>query len=127
MGGRMREALARLKDQRITIHATVRRQGRMARLQGQQFPTLLLGNVQLPDGTALAEHCWVYLTKTLRELELVPGDVLQCTARVRVYRKGYVGIDSLHKSPGGIDYTFEHLDTCVCIQRAATRREVLDG
>lgn len=114
----MRELLARLKDQRILIRAIIKRYGSFNRIHGQKFPTILLGNVQLHDGTPLCDHCWVFLTKTLRELALQPGDVLQCSARVRLYKKGYIGHAHYSEKPPGTDYSFEHLEACVCLQRA---------
>jgi hypothetical protein len=116
----MRDVLARYKDKRITIQATVLRFGSHTKLTGRAFQTILLGTVETPEGVILADHCWVYFTKALRDLYLYPGDRLQATARVRVYRKGYVGLESLRKEPGGLDYTLEHLQDCACIQRAQT-------
>lgn len=114
----MREVLARFNDQRIAIRATVLREGAHTRPSSQRFATLLLGQVQTPEGLLLCEHAWVYYTAALRALALQPGDVLQCTARVRRYQKGFLGAHAYRRSPSGIDYTFEHLDTCVCVYRS---------
>lgn len=119
----MRERLARFKDQRISIRALVRRRGSFSRVSGQKFPTILLANVQLHDGTPLADHVWIFETRALRELALQPGDLLACSARVRVYTKGYIGHAHYAEKPPGTDYSFEHLEACVCLRRAKDRRE----
>jgi hypothetical protein len=123
----MRDILARYNDQRLTILATVLRHGWHSRANGRQFPTLLLGNVHTVSGTRLCEHCWVYRTSTLHALALQPGDLLQCTARVRKYTKGYGGRHATGQRPTGIDYAFEHLEHCVCVlRRTPTTEEIVD-
>ena len=118
----MRENLARYANTRLAVQGTVVREG--VRLAGHAtFPTLLLSTLTTPEGSFLADHCWIALTRKLKELALQPGDILACLAHVRQYRKGYLGTAMMLPWTHGVDYTLERLEQCACVQRAIEVKE----
>jgi hypothetical protein len=90
----MREALAALDGQRLTVRATVLRFSRCIGWAGVRQPTILLGQVTCVDGEALADHIWLHLGKRMADLDLKLGDLVEFSARVAQYRR------SLFRLPG---------------------------
>lgn len=84
----MREALAALDGQRLTIRATVLRFSRCIGWAGVRQPTILLGQVAAVDGALLADHLWLHLGKRMADLDLKLGDLIEFSARVAEYRRG---------------------------------------
>jgi hypothetical protein len=85
----MREILAGMEGQRITVRGVFRRMGRKRDAGGATAPfTVLLTPVLLLDGTVVADHMWFSFTSGFRALTLRPGVVVELTGRVTRYRKG---------------------------------------
>ena len=84
----MRDALAALDGQRLTVRATVLRFSRCIGWAGVRQPTILLGQVATVDGSPLADHLWLHLGKRMADLDLKLGDLIEFSARVALYRRG---------------------------------------
>lgn len=84
----MRETLAALDGQRLTVRATVLRFSRCIGWAGVRQPTILLGQVAAVDGVLLSDHLWLHLGKRMADLDLKLGDLIEFSARVAEYRRG---------------------------------------
>ncbi|HVC82132.1 MAG TPA: hypothetical protein VNL35_16700 [Chloroflexota bacterium] len=84
----MRETLAALDGQRLTVRATVLKFSRCIGWAGVRQPTILLGQVSGIEGEALADHIWLMLGKRMMDLDLHLGDLIEFSARVALYRRG---------------------------------------
>ena len=87
----MREQLARLGDFRARFTGAFKRYGTKTGWQGRVEQTVLLVDIKDTLGIAVADHLWFNLTKGFAEVELKPGDVVEFSARVTPYLKGYKG------------------------------------
>jgi len=83
----MREALAPLEGQRITVTATVMRLGSRLAWTGVKEPTILLGPLHDPAGNVLADHLWFHQGARLAALTPQVGDRLTLTGRVARYHR----------------------------------------
>ena len=113
----MRDALAILDGERLTVQATVLRFSRFIGWGGVRQPTLLLGQVTTLEGAVLTDHLWLHLGKRLTALDLHTGDLLQFSGRVAVYRRG------LKRLPGepaqySTDYALVYPTRCRVAARA---------
>jgi len=113
----MRDALAMLDGERLTVQATVLRFSRAIDWGGVRKPTLLLGAVTTLEGALLADHLWLDLGKRLTVLDLRTGDLLQFSGRVAAYRRG------LKRNPGEpmqytVDYGLVYPSQCRVAARA---------
>lgn len=53
--------------------------------------TVLIVHVKDDQGKIVSDHLWFNFTKGFEKLNLVPGDIIQFSARVSEYEKGYKG------------------------------------
>lgn len=85
----MRTKLKALEGQKLRFRAEVKGFGT------KSFRTILCQTVCLinikkaGESQILCDHVWLTVGATLSKLNLSPGDVLEFTARVCSYRKGY--------------------------------------
>ncbi len=85
----MRDALAPLCGQRLTVRAEVVQRGKRIGWACVVEPTIMLGPVVTLDGTVLADHLWFHLGKRLKRVRPAVGDTLELCATVRPYRKTF--------------------------------------
>ena len=86
----MREQLAALEGQRLTVTASVLKRGSVVSWLGVREYTICLGPVQTLDGQLLTDHLWLKVGRRLAALDLHKGDVVQFSGRVRPYKKARV-------------------------------------
>lgn len=104
----MREQLRELENQRLRFRAEVNRFGFKKNYHGYPQPTILFSRIERVDtGEELTDHVWFDVRKTIENLNLRPGSIVEFDARVTEYEKGYVniwqGIDNSE-----IDYRLSH-------------------
>ncbi|WP_128693743.1 hypothetical protein [Methanoculleus taiwanensis] len=87
----MRTELQPLEGQKSRFVATFERYG-IYRSRGIVGRSILLRNLKTVKGRALADHIWINYTAGFDAIgEFARGDVVQFTAGVRSYFKGYFG------------------------------------
>jgi len=102
----MRIELQPLDGQKSRFVATFEKYGTF-RSRGIVGKSILLRNLKTIKGRLLADHIWINYTAGFDALgEFLRGDVVQFTATVRPYMKGYFGnrIDDRLKHKGSLDY-----------------------
>lgn len=102
----MRIELQPLEGQKSRFVATFEKYGTF-RSRGIVGRSILLRNLKTVKGRLLADHIWINYTAGFDALgEFLRGDVVQFTATVRPYLKGYCGqrIDDRFERKGGLDY-----------------------
>ncbi|ABG60194.1 hypothetical protein [Cytophaga hutchinsonii] len=104
----MREKLKKIKNERITVVATVSRYGTKKAYKGNDLPTVLLTNIKDAEGNELTDHLWINLTKGYNTLGCSLGDKIQFNARVKDYTKGYRGHREDVYKPISVDYKLSH-------------------
>lgn len=118
----MRDALAAYEGRRITVTATVMKHSMRLGWAGVREPTILLSTITMVDGTLLTDHVWLTVGKRLAAADLHQGDVVQFSARVALYRRGF------HREPDGTVHFTEDaglgFPTQICV---LTRRVVPDA
>lgn len=57
----------------------------------ESLPTLLLKNIKDKSGQVICDHLWMNETKGFQQLDLTEGDVVEFSAKVEKYLKGYFG------------------------------------
>ena len=77
--------LALLEGKRIRVHGTVKRFGTSGK-GGRDGRRVLLAPVVAEDGTPLAEHMWIVVTRAMSDLDPKPGTVIAFDGRVHRYR-----------------------------------------
>lgn len=96
----MREILSTYAGQRLSFRATFKRLGVKDRryndfligLETPRVQSVLLVDVRLATGDAVADHVWLNYTKGFQKLgRLVGGERIAFDARVFEYWKGYEG------------------------------------
>ena len=104
--GRMRIELQLLEGQKSRFIATFEKYGTF-RSRGVVGRSILLRNLKSIKGRLLADHIWINYTAGFDAFgEFIRGDVVQFTARVQPYFKGYFGqrIEDRLEHKGGLDY-----------------------
>ncbi len=104
--GTMRTELQSLEGQKSRFVATFERYG-IYRSRGIVGRSILLRNLKTVKGGLLADHIWINYTAGFDATgEFVRGDVVQFTAGVRSYSKGYFGqrIEDRFARKPGLDY-----------------------
>lgn len=84
----MRNELSGMKEVRDTFQGIFVQYGTKL-YKGHSSVTLLLKNVT-KDGKLLTDHLWFTETEGFRKYQFKKGDVIEFTARVKQYKKGYV-------------------------------------
>jgi hypothetical protein len=104
----MRKELAPINEVRCTFTGTFVRIGTKSSF-GYPKQTLLLADVKNSDDKVVTDHTWLNFTKGFAALDLNPGDVVRFDARVKKYRKGYLGYrDDVYDKPVETDYKLSH-------------------
>lgn len=93
----MRKELKEIDGTRLRFRAVVERFGTKV-YRDYEDTTILLKNVTRVDtGLQVTDHIWFTVGKTIDNLDLKPGEIVEFDARVGNYSKGYVnhrqGID----------------------------------
>lgn len=102
----MRTKLQSLEGQKSRFVAIFERYGTY-RARGIVGRSILLRNLKTVKGRLLADHIWINYTAGFDATgEFVRGDVVQFTAGVRSYSKGYFGqrIEDRFAHKPGLDY-----------------------
>ena len=84
----MREKLKEINRVRARFRGTFEEFGYRTS-GGYRKDMALLRNITDAKGNEMCEHIWLNLTKTVKALDLKRGDLIEFTARVRPYVKGY--------------------------------------
>jgi hypothetical protein len=101
----MREQLEKIEDLRTKFTAVFARFGEKSSYRGPPKKTVLLTYVRNYRGDLLTDHVWLNLTAQLAAANLHPGDLIEFHARVKEYRKGYLGrLEELDLPPPSYDY-----------------------
>ena len=87
----MRKELQEINGKRTAFTAIVDRFGTKSSFRGPPLPTICLKDVKDSTGKVVTDHLWFTVGKTLKALELQPGDKITFDARVTEYYKGYKG------------------------------------
>ena len=119
--GTMRETLAALDGQRLTVRATVLKFSRCIGWAGIRRPTILLGQIAAVDGALLSDHLWLHLGKRMADLDLKLGDLIEFSARVAPYRR------ALFRLPGepmtfNVDYGLAYPTRCSVVKASDPRQ-----
>ncbi len=77
-------------EKRYTYTGTFVREGRKNGYKGTER-TLLFKNVKDSEGNLITEHLWFNYTKGFEKANLNEGDIVEFSARVSEYEKGYKG------------------------------------
>lgn len=105
----MRNGLKKIGNEtRETYTAEVERFG-IKKYRGYQKKTILLTKIKDQNNKIVTDHLWFTMGKKFEELNLKKGDVIQFTARVAAYKKGYLGEFQLQE----IDYKLSY-PTNIC-------------
>lgn len=92
MSNEKRMKLKEIEGMRVVFTGIFERFGQKKSFKGYLKPTILLIDIKDGKGVILTEHLWFNYTNAFRELgEIEKGDVIQFTARVKKYYKGYNG------------------------------------
>ena len=87
----MRKNLKEIEGERKPFTGVFVRYGEKMGWTGYPEPTILLRDIQDSDGKVLSDHIWFSLTKGFWALgDLQGGEIIEFTARVKPYIKGYV-------------------------------------
>lgn len=79
-------------EKRYTFTARVGRQGTKPGWQGEIIDTILLNNVKLKEnGKEVTSHIWFILGTNFENSECQEGDIIEFSARVSYYEKGWRG------------------------------------
>ena len=87
----MREALAMLEGQRITVRGLFAKTGRKANFgkrENQHGRTILFRPLIHPDGGLLTDHLWMNYCASFDALSLTKNTVVEFTAKVSPYSRG---------------------------------------
>lgn len=87
----MRKKLRKIgSENRNKFTAKFERFGSKSGWKGPEM-TVLLVDVKNDQGKVVSDHLWFNFTKGFEKLNLEKGDIVQFSARVREYEKGYKG------------------------------------
>lgn len=104
----MRKQLRQVgSDERHTYKGTFVREGIKNGYKGIER-TILLADVTDQEGTIVTDHLWFNYTKGFRDANLEPGDIVEFTARVSKYVKGYKGYRWDVYKPIEVDYKLSY-------------------
>lgn len=104
--GTTRTELQPLEGQKSLFVATFVQYGTY-RSHGVVGRSILLRNLKTVRGRLLADHIWINYTAGFDALgEFIRGEIVQFTAKVQPYFKGYFGqrIEDRFKRKAGLDY-----------------------
>ena len=100
----MRMALASKRNERAMYTATFVRFGSRPVGYGLIQVTAVFADVTDQEGTVVAEHQWFDVTAAMGALNLQGGDMLEFSARVELYARGYRGYREDIDKPYELDY-----------------------
>lgn len=106
--GSIRYKLEPYLNQRTRFRGTFLKLGRKMGYKGPEV-TVLIINISLvedPLQNIVTGHLWFRYTKGFEQLILQSGDVVEFTARVTYYKKGYSETDE--ENPKRLDYHLSH-------------------
>lgn len=87
----MRKELKKIKNKRTTFIGEVNKFGTKPSYKGYPKKTILLINIKFKETNEIAtDHIWFTVGKTIENIELNIGDIIQFDARVKQYKKGYI-------------------------------------
>ena len=88
----MRKELKKIEGERDLFIARFVREGSKTGFKGAPLPTILLMDIRrVSDNKLMCDHLWFNKTKAFTALPLTPGLTVQFSARVKQYKKGYLG------------------------------------
>jgi hypothetical protein len=87
----MRELLKPHVGRRMNFRGVFQKTGTKHGWKGRIDTTVLLTDICDPEGHEICDHIWLNETKQFKSLNLRAGDVVEFTARVDSYVKGYRG------------------------------------
>jgi hypothetical protein len=104
----MRKELKKIEEQRELFRGVFSKYGLKTGYRGSSTDTVLLVEIRDSKGLFICDHLWFNLTKGFEKLgNLRQGELIQFSARVKKYKKGYVsrraGIDQ-----SSFDYKLSH-------------------
>ena len=103
----MREELAPLEGQRLTIRGVVAKRGHAVGWARISHHTIMLSPVVTLDGRELIDHVWFTVGRRLAALSPHIGDTIELSVRVRPYRKCFVhqpGKPAAYRTELGLAY-----------------------
>ena len=106
--GSIRYKLEPYLNQRTRFRGTFLKLGRKMGYKGPEV-TVLIMNISLvedPLQNTVTGHLWFRYTKGFEQLDLQSGDIVEFTARVTYYEKGYSETDE--ENPKRLDYHLSH-------------------
>lgn len=119
----MREKLAALEGKRAVFRGVFQRFGSRPAFKGPPKITVLLVNVQDGSGREMCDHVWFTQGEQMRRLMLEAGDVLEFSATVKRYQKGYRGRrEDVDVDPAKVDFGL----SWPAKVRVVTRREAVE-
>ena len=87
----MRKALAKDEGERKKFTGVFTRLGKKTNFKGYTEETILLSNItDLETNEIVTDHSWFSYTKGFESVQLTEGAIVEFTARVKEYKKGYV-------------------------------------
>jgi len=119
----MRKELGKLNGLRGRFRATVKCFGWKKRFRQHEDRTVMLSDIYDENGTLVADHLWLTIGKQLASLKLEEYWMIEFSARVAPYAKGYFGSrDGVFKPPR-IDYNLSYANRFVVLWRPLDRDE----
>jgi len=105
----MRKALAEREGDRARYVGVFERYGTMPAFKGPDLPTVVFKDVcDALSGEPVSDHLWFKLIRAFAALHLQPGDRVAFDARVKAYKKGYLGRREGVYKPAETDYKLSH-------------------
>lgn len=83
--------------------------------------TVLLVDVKDENKKIITTHLWFNLTKSFKNLEMQPGDLVMFNGRVKPYMKGYRGKRTDVFAPIEMDYQIEYPTKPKIVERRNSR------
>jgi len=105
----MRHEMKKIEDVRAVFTGIFVRLGSKPGWRGRMEETVLLKDIREGQGCIVANHLWFNRTVGFAKLALVEGDAVRFCARVKPYRKGYMGRrEDVYDAPVERDYKLSH-------------------